>query len=111
MGIKVLGGRCGSSSGNTIALIKEVAKAQGTVVAVEQLTDIQDVARCGTFAAAWEAYLTSNTGTVQWASTCVATEPITRLPSALWPWEPIITRSNLPAAAVLAIISPAEPTL
>ncbi len=52
----------------------------------------------------------SSTGTRQCASTCVATEPITRLPSAPWPCEPISSRSYLPAAANLAIASPAGPT-
>ena len=50
---------------------------------------------------------TSSTGMLQWASTWVATEPITRLPKALWPWEPMTSRSNLPDSATLAMVSPA----
>ncbi len=47
MDIKVLGGCCGSNCDNTIQLIEEVAKAKGSAVSVQKLTDIQDLARYG----------------------------------------------------------------
>ena len=47
MDIKVLGSCCGSSSDNTIKLIEEVAKAKGTAVNVQKLTDVQDMASYG----------------------------------------------------------------
>jgi AcrR family transcriptional regulator len=55
------------------------------------------------------AQRTSSTGALHCASTLVATDPITRLPSALWPCEPSMTRSNLPLSACAAITSPAAP--
>ncbi len=47
MDIKVLGGCCGSSCDSTIKLIDEVAKASGTAVSVQKITDSRDVARYG----------------------------------------------------------------
>ena len=57
------------------------------------------------------AQRTSSVGTLQLASTLVATEPMTKLPRAPWPCEPSITRSKPPASAVLPITSAAWPTL
>ena len=53
---------------------------------------------------------TISSGTLQWASTWVVTEPTTSVASAPWPWEPITTRSNLPCSASLAMEAPAGPT-
>ena len=50
---------------------------------------------------------TISTGVSQPASTLVATDPITRLPSVPWPREPITIRSNLPFSASVAITSAA----
>jgi AcrR family transcriptional regulator len=45
------------------------------------------------------AQRTSSTGVPHFASTLVATEPMTRLVSEPWPCEPITIRSNLPLSA------------
>lgn len=50
-----------------------------------------------------------STGTLQRASTPVATDPRITLPSAEWPWEPITIRSNFSALANAAMASAAGP--
>jgi hypothetical protein len=61
------------------------------------------------WAARVENQRTSSTGVLQFASTLVATEPMTRLVSVPWPCEPIISRSNLPLSAAPAMVSAPGP--
>jgi small redox-active disulfide protein 2 len=45
--IKVLGTGCCASCRNTVALIEQVAKANGATVSVEKIEDLQEVLRYG----------------------------------------------------------------
>ena len=47
MDIKVLGTGCCASCRNTVALIEQVAKANGATVSVEKIEDLQEVPRYG----------------------------------------------------------------
>ena len=47
MDIKVLGTGCCASCRNTVALIEQVAKANGATVSVEKIEDLQEVLRYG----------------------------------------------------------------
>ena len=47
MDIKVFGTGCCPSCRNTVALIEQVAKANGTPVSVEKIEDLQEVLRYG----------------------------------------------------------------